>query len=183
MDEHKFGELVLYIARKSEADARFGNTKLNKILYYSDFAAYRKLGEPISGDTYQNLPNGPAPKHLLPVFHTLEADGAIEHERRAVGPYVQKRVVAKRDPDESVLSFEERQIVDEVVEALWLKSAAEVTEMSHQEFGWRATEESEEIPYYTAWVGSAAEPLTDEQIRVGQQVAERHGFRDRTRAA
>jgi uncharacterized phage-associated protein len=180
MDERKFGELVLYIAKKSEDDPRFGNTKLNKILYYSDFAAYRRLGRSITGDVYQNLPNGPAPRHLLAVFATLERSGAIDHERRSVGPYIQKRVVAKRPPDESVLTEEELRIVDEVLDALWLMSAGDVTQLSHQEFGWMATEASEDIPYYTAWVGSAAEPLTDEQIRLGQQVAERHGFRERS---
>ena len=30
-------------------DERFGAVKLNKILYFADFEAYRRLGEPITG--------------------------------------------------------------------------------------------------------------------------------------
>ena len=43
-NEGKFRELILYVARRSEDDKYFGAVKLNKILYFSDFNAYRELG-------------------------------------------------------------------------------------------------------------------------------------------
>jgi len=66
-NEEKLAELILYVCHKSEADERFGATKLNKILFYSDFAAYRQLGQPITGADYQNLEEGPAPRKLPPI--------------------------------------------------------------------------------------------------------------------
>jgi len=44
----KFRELILYIARKSEDDPKFGAVKLNKILFFSDFAAFRAFGKIVS---------------------------------------------------------------------------------------------------------------------------------------
>ncbi len=43
-NEKKFAELILYVSQKSTFDSTFGSTKLNKILYFSDFLAYGKLG-------------------------------------------------------------------------------------------------------------------------------------------
>ena len=59
--EEKFGNLILYVAERSEHDDRFGAVKLNKIMYYADFTAYWKLGRPITGATYQRLDEGPLP--------------------------------------------------------------------------------------------------------------------------
>ena len=45
----KFRELLVYVSKKCEDDPTFGAVKLNKILYYADFAAYRQGGKPITG--------------------------------------------------------------------------------------------------------------------------------------
>ncbi len=54
-DHHKFRELILFIARETKDDRSCGATKLNKILFYSDFRAYEQLGRSITGECYQNL--------------------------------------------------------------------------------------------------------------------------------
>src|SRR5437660_6974881 len=54
-NEVRYKELVLYICQKCATDQKFGATKLNKILYFSDFLAYAELGEPITGFEYQRL--------------------------------------------------------------------------------------------------------------------------------
>lgn len=61
-DESKFKELVLYIATNTSRDPTVGAVELNKILYYSDFIAYKRLGRPITGAAYQKLSEGPAPR-------------------------------------------------------------------------------------------------------------------------
>jgi len=63
-DRSRFKEVLLYIAQSSENDPRFGATKLNKILYFSDFKAFATLGDFITGATYQRLDRGPAPHEL-----------------------------------------------------------------------------------------------------------------------
>ena len=67
----KIKEAILYVSKLSKGDPRFGAIKLNKILYYADFRAYRELGNSISNATYQHLNEGPAPRELLPAIEEL----------------------------------------------------------------------------------------------------------------
>src|SRR5207248_1072592 len=123
----KFRELVVYVAKKGENDPRLGVVKLNKILYFADFYAYRVLGESISGAEYQHLREGPAPRDFLMVRESLLEEGAI---RLVEVPYfnrVQMRIVAQREVKPGVLSDEELRLVDEVMAELAHMTATEVT--------------------------------------------------------
>jgi len=171
-DSAKLQELIVYIAHQSRDDPMFGAVKLNKILYYADFYAYRTLGEPISGAEYQRLPEGPAPRSLLTARHDLLADGAIEIEHRQAFNHVQQRVVPKRAARPGVLSEREMALVDEVITALRFMNARQVSDMSHEELGWRLVGDYETIPYPTAFL--SAEPLTQDQIERGLEVARKH---------
>jgi hypothetical protein len=81
-NESKFRNLLLHLSTLCEDDPRFGATKLNKLLYYIDFGAYRLLGQPVTGATYQNLPEGPAPRELVAVRDALIKEGAAAMEVR-----------------------------------------------------------------------------------------------------
>ncbi len=63
-DQTKFAALVLYIAARSKDEPKFGAVKLNKILYYTDFNAYRRLGSAVAGASYQKLSEGPARREM-----------------------------------------------------------------------------------------------------------------------
>ena len=159
-DEAKFRELVLYIADKSKEDPRFGAVKLNKLLYYSDFEAYRRLGESITGANYQKLSEGPAPAQMLPQRRVVLdlGDGVMEYRPYFTG--TQHRLVAQRKPDEDYFDTEELEIVDQVIEGMWHMTAREVSEFSHGELGWQAARLGEVIPYQTAWLSS--DPVSQE---------------------
>lgn len=167
----KFRELILHISRQSQDDPRFGATKLNKILYFADFAAYRRLGRPITGARYQRLEEGPAPRQLLPTREQMLDSQEIELQQRDYFWGVQQRVVPLREPDTAVFTAEELAIVDEVIKDLWPFNAHEVSRMSHDEPGWKLVRPGEDIPYKAAWLSSA--PLTAEEEEVGRQLAER----------
>jgi hypothetical protein len=81
-NERKFAELVLYVTRGLRNDRAGGATKLNKALYFSEFAHMRARGRPITGAEYQRLERGPAPRSLVPVREALIArgDAAIVEE-------------------------------------------------------------------------------------------------------
>ena len=156
-NDHKFRELVIYIAEKCTDDPTFGATKLNKTLYYSDFYAYRMLGQPITGASYQKLSAGPAPREFLRQMKILED---ARHATVEAQPYfngVQKRIVPAegRRPDVSIFKESELALVDEVIRFFWGKSATEVSEFSHLEPGWVVCDIGEVIPYETAWIGRA----------------------------
>lgn len=76
-DESKFTEMLLYVAARLADDRAGGATKLNKVMYFADFAHVRRHGRPISGAEYFKLENGLAPRRLVPVRQRLiAADGA-----------------------------------------------------------------------------------------------------------
>ena len=80
--DQKFKELILYLAKRSMDDAYFGATKLNKLLFFSDFLAYGQLGSPITGASYQRLKCGPAPREMLPMQRAMKAEGSAIVKRR-----------------------------------------------------------------------------------------------------
>ena len=159
-DPEKFQELLIYIARNSEDDLTFGAVKLNKILYYADFAAFRQLDKPITGATYRKLNEGPAPLEMLPQRRALIEAGEAEVQKSVYFTGIQHRLVAKRDPDREIFEPGELEIVDQVMAFFQGKTAREVSDFSHREPGWAVARDREVIPYDTVWLSSG--PLSQE---------------------
>lgn len=166
----KFKDAIVYVAQECAEDSTFAAVKLNKILYYADFRAHRVLGRPITGVAYQHLNEGPAPRPLIPAKRELIEEGRVIEETKPVGSYVQKRVVAQEPADLSRFAAEEIDLIKDVIQELWGKTAKEVSEMSHEEWGWKLTEDGDTIPYRTAWLSS--QPLSQDQIEAAKGLAE-----------
>jgi hypothetical protein len=149
--ETKLGELIVYVAQKCAGDASFGATKLNKILYYADFLSYFKTGKAITGVTYMKLPNGPAPKRLVPVRNRLEEDKAIERVEMIYHGYRQNRVIAKRKPILTYFTADDIAQVDEVIECLSGVNAKTVSRISHN-IAWEIAGAQGEIPYESVFL-------------------------------
>lgn len=159
----KFREMVLYVARETEQDPRCGFTKLNKILFYADFTAFRKLGRPISGAQYRKLQHGPVPKTILPLVEDMEAAKDCAIATRDHFGYTQKRVLALRDPRLDLFTAEEIDIIRNVIDDLHDLNATEVSDLSHRFMGWRLAEQGEDIPYETVYIGEPG-PLSAEEL-------------------
>ena len=172
-DRKKFRELILYIAERSDDDPRFGATKLNKILYFSDFKAFGLFGHPITGATYVRLDRGPVPTEILSVLREMETAGDIRRERRNYFNYIQKRIRSLRQSEvDEVLSVQERALVDSVLDELRQLNASEVSALSHLELGWQVAADREEIPYETAYI-SNRRPTLREMTLFHEHVARR----------
>jgi hypothetical protein len=74
-DEAKLAELILCVSERLADEPAAGSTKLNKLLFFAEFSHVRQHRQPITGAEYQRLPNGPAPRRLLPVRDRLVANG------------------------------------------------------------------------------------------------------------
>lgn len=176
LNRDKFRELVLYVARKCAHDSGFGKTKLNKVLWWADFQAFARLGEPITGAKYMHLPWGPVPTPLLPTLEALESEGLIEiRESPTPGGYTQERVRALRDAKKALFSGAELRLVDRVINALWDRKAVGVSTLSHKKSaGWKLTTDREIIPYETVFISSRKATPADR--RWALQVAQRHDW-------
>ena len=172
-NREKFKHLILLVAQESEDDPHFGATKLNKILYFSDFKAFGILGAPITGASYQRLERGPAPREMLPALRQMEAEGDIERAERRYFNLLQKRIKSLTSPDLSLFSPEELEIVKNVIAELTHMTASQVSALSHLEIGWQATPPNEPISYAMVYL-SKSRPSTREveehrRIRFGDE--------------
>lgn len=173
--ETKFAELLLYVAYAVADDPTGGATKINKILFFSDFAHYRKHLTPITGVSYQKLANGPAPRRLLPIRDSLVAGGDAEIVQDSYLGYRMIRLRPLRVARVDLFTDEELRDVDQVVSWLWAKTAREVSVISHDEMGWKMVEEGDDIPYSAALLAKSA-PLTDSIRSHARTLAERRSL-------
>ena len=152
MTKSKFKELILYVADKSLNDPTFGKTKLNKILFFTDFVFYRKWRKSITGQEYMKLQNGPAPRRMLPTLKEMERAGEILTKTTPYFNHDQQRIIALRPADLSIFDAEEISLVDGILDIFSEKNASQISEISHGFVGWQVAREKEVIPYRTAFL-------------------------------
>ena len=170
----RFRELIVYISKQSANDPHFGATKLNKILYHSDFRAFERFGVPLTGVAYFRLKEGPAPRALLPFRGELEREGAIQVVvERAPGGLPQHRTVALREPVLEHFTKDELAIVDEVIRDLWSQTATEVSNASH-DIRWRTLQHRDGLPYEFAFLSD--EPVTEKEVDRTRELAREFGW-------
>lgn len=152
--DEKLAELLLLIADGLRDEPSAGATKLNKLAFYAEFTHFRTTGRPITGVEYQRLPNGPAPRRLLPVRERLLAEGHAEIREESYLGHVQHRLAPKRAPNAGVFSKSELSAINEVLTALGDMSGSALSELSHQEPVWNLVADGDTIPFETALLRS-----------------------------
>ena len=167
-------ELILYISQKCCDDPTFSATKLNKILFYADFYSYFRHGTPVTGVEYMKLPNGPAPRPLVPIRDQMEKDKDIAIQKKAYFKYVQHRICPLRDPDTTAFSAPDILMVDEAIDMLRGKSSKEVSEESHGR-AWRIAKDEESIPYEAIFL-SDDDGLTDNEMAHLKALNQEYGW-------
>jgi hypothetical protein len=173
-NERKLAELILYVSQKSVNDIYFGQTKLHKILFFSDFVAFGQWGELITGAQYQHLEHGPGLYRMIPVLDALAAENAIAYQPMNCFGYRQVRVVNLREPDLTDFKGREIALVDAWIDRLKHMSATEASKFSHETAAWRATDEREIIDprmVFFSW----GDP-SDTEIARGKELAEQYGL-------
>jgi hypothetical protein len=161
-DSGRFKELILYVTERSspEADPRMSRVKLNKLLYRSDFEAFRLLGHSITGATYLKGEHGPMAAELPRAEEELGRAGYLHYQAgEPEGPYPRKVPIADESADTKQFSIEERAIIDRALEELAPHGGGGASRWSHEEsVGWRLTKEEKAIPYETSILASEPGP-------------------------
>lgn len=151
-DTEKLRNLILYLSKKSENDSKFGSMKLNKLLFFIDFYFYRRTGKSLTGEIYQKIQKGPAPKAMLPLLDEMKSAGELDLIRGSYFGFLQRRPHALREPDLSVFSNAELEIADEVIERFKGHNGTEISKEAYEEFNIKSFSEKESIPYTIALV-------------------------------
>jgi hypothetical protein len=174
----RFDELVLYVAERTRDNKNFGSTKLAKVLFFSDLAAYRDLGEAITGAEYQKWAYGPYPPQLKPARKGLEAGSRATLVRG--GSYQADRLIPTRirpaDLEAVGITPAQRAIVDTWIERVSQETANEISDVSHEHPGYQMVEDNEPIPYESAFL--AEHEPTDDEIAIANRVARERGWLD-----
>lgn len=176
-EEAKLAELILYVSDRCSTDEDCGATKLNKILHACDFLAYALYGQSITGVEYVHLPQGPAPRRLLPVQGQLIASNRLAIQERSRFAYTQRRPVPLDEANLDVFDGYQVALIDEVIRLVDNKNAKEVSEQSHVNrisLGWQLTRDKETIPYQSVFVSAA--PATEDDFARARELAVEHGW-------
>jgi uncharacterized phage-associated protein len=170
----KFEELIVYIATKLEPEAALGHVKLMKLLMLSDFTAFARTGQPITGATYEKWEHGHFPREWVMAEKDLDAENAIKQETITYYGKGLHHVSAGRDPDMADFSEEELAIVETILRRYGYESASYLSGLSHKELGWQLAKYKEAIPYHTVFLGSGG--VTADDVRRGEELASMHGW-------
>ena len=171
--QKRLRELIVYISQRCEGDNWFGATKLNKILLYADFFSFLRHGMPVTGEAYQRLEKGPAPKAMKPVMAEMVGQGEVDIHKRDIAGKTQHRIRALREPDLTIFTGRDIALVDEVIRRLWNKTATEVSRFSHG-IQWQTRFDLDPIPYEAAYLSD--DPVTDADVARTNELAREFGW-------
>jgi len=142
----KVREMIAYFAELPDMYA----TKLAKLMFYADFLHYREHTTSITGLAYAHAPQGPIPDRYERIRADVVENGTVEVQERCGRDWSGEVLVAQRRADSGVFSATELAVLRAVRERLAAKTSKRLSEMSHAETAWTATEMGQRIPYETA---------------------------------
>jgi putative zinc finger/helix-turn-helix YgiT family protein len=145
-DLDRVNQMILFFAERLKPF----KTKMNKLLFYSDFLHFKHSAYSISGLTYKAIQMGPVPCHYDMLFdHTAKANitRIVLHDfGDYVGEQVEPGIGVMLDKD--LFSASEMKAMDEVVQAFGKDNIKTIIQKSHEENGWqRNIENFSEISY------------------------------------
>jgi len=136
----KLAAMTKYIAARGN---NISKTKLNKLLFYGDFAHYFLHGRSISGSRYLHMHFGPVAEYYRETLDTLSEESKLQTTRT----HGHDELSAESGEALDVLTFFEIATLDWVLNNFSYMTAHEISEFSHDEKAFRFTRQGEFIPY------------------------------------
>lgn len=151
----KFKEILLYILTKVGARPNIGETVIYKLLYFIDFDYYELHEEQLIGATYMKNNHGPTPVEFKKIVERMIQEGEIEKVRSEYFSYPQTKYLPRRSPKLEILSADELQLIDHVLERLVGMNANQISNYSHDDVPWKTTARGKVIPYESVFYRTA----------------------------
>ncbi len=142
----KFADMVIYFL-----DAAPFKTKLNKLLFYADFAHFKYFGNSISGCKYVAIDLGPVPDQYGLIFGLLEKKEIIKTTmyKNQKGEF--DKFVSLKSMDDVRFTGSEKEILDLILSRFSDCDTNEIIEISHKELAWIENEKSKSIVDYSLY--------------------------------
>jgi len=171
----KLKELIIYISGKFESEPAAGDTKLNKILFFSDYVAFGKFGETITGENYTKQEFGPVCQRLLIARKEMIPKDVVVIRRPTIDG-LQTRTIPKREANLTIFDGEQIAIVDEICELFRRDDAKTISEFSHKFQGWRKTRTGDVIPMETFFLpAEQRSEVSDHELAVLKELEKTYG--------
>lgn len=141
-DFEKFQNMVIFFIQKNP---KISKTRLNKLLFYSDFNFFKENTISISGTTYIHDHYGPVPSDFELLYTVLKDTGTIDTEPFSDGHG--EMFLTHKNFDESPFKNNELKILNEIADKFSNYNAKMITDYSHKEKAYKETKSKEVIPY------------------------------------
>jgi len=115
-------------------------TKLNKLLFYADFACFRQTCFSLSGIQYRAIDMGPVPNNFNSIFEYIANKNDVDVYRTEFpngGLGEQFKANPKRKFKQEVFSESELKILNIIVETFASTSTEDIIQISHKEKAWK----------------------------------------------
>jgi len=129
----KISHMIIFFSIESNT----WKTSLNKLLFYSDFLAYKNSGCGISGLEYRAIPYGPVPSKYEEMYNVISAGELLERKYDTLGGYEGSYFEPKLTFNELLFDSFELDIMKKVSSEFKYLSASELTKRSHKEKAWK----------------------------------------------
>lgn len=147
----KFEQVLLYILQKIGAKPNVGMTVLYKLLYFIDFDYYEKYETQLMGLTYFKNTHGPTPREFKKVVDEMSEHDKLEQVKSTYFTLDQKKFLPRVQPNLALLSAQELELIDDVLDRYADKSAKQLSDMTHRDMPWQASKDGENIDYELAF--------------------------------
>jgi uncharacterized phage-associated protein len=139
----------MIIAYFSEHISDLWKTKLNKLLFYSDFLNYRRSGYSISGIAYRAIPFGPVPAEYDKLYVKLMDDEytSVDFIEFNDGNYGEA-ISSIRKFEEERFSKIELKTLEDVTKKFANCNTKQIVSISHKEKAWLENEPGHKLINY-----------------------------------
>ena len=147
-DKETFKTVLHYIIEVCGEQNNVGSTVLYKLMYFIDFDYYELFEEPLTGETYQKLVYGPGPIHFNEAINELKNEKKISHHQiKFTKDTYQHRYAALKPSNITNLSKEQINVIKKVINRCGHMYAQQISDYSHEDTPWKATEDAKVIDY------------------------------------
>ncbi|MFB9865658.1 type II toxin-antitoxin system antitoxin SocA domain-containing protein [Rufibacter immobilis] len=140
----KIAHLISFFAQEME----LFKTKLNKLLFFTDFGTYKSRGCSVTGLSYRAIPFGPVPAEYDKLYLKLAEDGLIEMEQKPISGNFVDSFKGLVTFNSELFDEEELEVMQKVLGKFKKVNSKTIVELSHQEKAWLENEKGKNLISY-----------------------------------
>jgi len=147
-DLEKLKNMIIYLVKRLDGVLK---TKLNKLIWYCDFLYFKENSVSITGAQYVRITLGQVPDHYELIFANMIHEGFLSESeipyKTRDGEKIGEEYTALIEPDESLFSEKETQIMDFIADTFREDTSTSMKEKAHREAAYKQCKDGDIISY------------------------------------